>query len=116
VINSDYAIASIRRAVCRYISTGTGGLVLSACQRSQDGDHVQLRVFNPDPLTATASLSAGGATTLAETVDFLDRPMATLPVAAGAATLTLRGHGIATVRLKSGNPLGGRPTAGGVRP
>jgi len=78
---------------------GTGAIVLSACQRSEDGTHVQLRVFNPDPLPATVSLSVSGKTTSAATVDFLDQPMADLPVADGAATLTVRGHGIATIRL-----------------
>ena len=85
------------------INTATGAdagsIVLSACQHSEDGAHVQLRVFNPDPLPATASLSVGGKTTSAATVDFLDQPIAGLPVADGAATLTVRGHGIATIRL-----------------
>lgn len=80
-------------------ATGAGAIVLSACQRSEDGTHIQLRVFNPDPLPATVSLSVGGKTTSAATVDFLERPTAGLPVADGAATLTVRGHGIATIQL-----------------
>lgn len=80
-------------------ATGAGTIVLSACQHSEDGTHVQLRVFNPDPLPATVSLSVGGTTISAATVDFLDQPIAGLPVANGAATLTVRGHGIATIRL-----------------
>ena len=95
------ALAGSGSFVDIHTATGAdaGSIVLSACQHSEDGTHIQLRVFNPDPLPATASLSVGGKTTSAATVDFLDQAMADLPVADGAATLTVRGHGIATIRF-----------------
>jgi len=54
--------------------------------------------FVAPPLIVVAS-GVGGTTTSAATVDFLDQAMADLPVANGAATPTVRGHGIATIRL-----------------
>ena len=93
------ALAGSGSFVDIHTATGAGAIVLSACQRSEDGTHIQLRVFNPDPLPATVSLSVGGKTTSAATVDFLERPTAGLPVANGAAALTVRGHGIATIQL-----------------
>jgi alpha-mannosidase len=81
------------------IDAAEGAVVLSACHRSEEGEHVQLRVFNPDPTPATMRVSLRGRLQSASRVDFLERPMEDLAVQDGAASVIVNGHGIATVVL-----------------
>lgn len=81
------------------IDATQGAVVLSACHRSEEGEHVQLRVFNPDPTPATLRVSLHGRVQSASRVDFLERPMEDLHIRDGAASLIVSGHGIATVVL-----------------
>ncbi len=80
-----------------FLAIEQGGVVLSACRRSDDAERVQLRVYNPDSTPTLVAVGLQQPLRAASRVDFLERPKEELEIRDGAAMLTVGGHEIATV-------------------
>ena len=97
VIGSDPVLSTTGRFVG--IDARSGGVVLSACHRAEDGQGLLLRVFNADLTPARVKLATTRPLVSASRVDFLERPLEALPADAEGASLDVGPYRIETVRL-----------------
>jgi alpha-mannosidase len=76
-----------------------GAVVLSACHHSEDEDALLVRLFNPDDTSASVRISTRRPLKKAHAVNFLEKPLAELPVRDGGVELESNPHRIITIRL-----------------
>jgi 2-O-(6-phospho-alpha-D-mannosyl)-D-glycerate hydrolase len=81
------------------IDARTGGRVLSALHRAEDGTGLLLRVFNADAAPAALDVRLSKPLSSATAVDFLERPAEPVPLTDGVARIDVGGFKIATLRL-----------------
>ncbi|MFN2444570.1 MAG: alpha-mannosidase [Vicinamibacterales bacterium] len=81
------------------VETSPGGVVLSACHKSEERDSLIVRLFNPDDVTATARVRTVDSVRQAFQVDFLETRSSELPVTDGTVQLELGPYQIATLEL-----------------
>ena len=76
------------------IRPAAGAVVLSACHKAADDDAIVVRVFNPDETPARIDVSMRDDAKRAELVDFLERPVESVNVDYGGATIDVGPHRI----------------------
>lgn len=98
VIGSDATLPASGQFL--HLDAAHGDIVLSACHKSDEREALVLRLFNADAEPATVRVGARKQMRQATRVDFLERPVETLPIVGGATTVEIGPHVIATLLLE----------------
>ncbi|NQU10011.1 hypothetical protein HQ590_04415, partial [bacterium] len=97
-----------------FLKIGPDAVCLSAVKKAEAGNGIVIRVFNPTrrQVTARVEVDTGklGKVAGAQEIDLLERPVApsTAKATAGAVTVSVPAHGIASVLVKLNRPARGR--------